>query len=464
MNILQSQSSKFNIIRNEIKNLKSFEDLINYIPNKSINRFAELMLILLIISPFFIIGIKAIVNITIDSPLFIDHYTYWNILLQQIGLLGIFVGLIHFIKIVFVKPGIQIPKILQNNLSALYLLLMLFFSTLSAVFSDNHDISFWGTYFRKDGLLSYYAYAGIFICGYLIKDRSKMMKIIKLFIISSVILSLIMLINNNILNVTLGLYGRSSVFYNINHFGYYLTLSILSSVLLILIHNNGVKVQILHYGVFLLLVITLITNKSFGPFLAIFCTLLILLFLSYMGFCKRKNRVLIILTLFISTSVFMNLKTGFLLREVSQLNNGVENILFEDENAGSAGSGRWKLWVNGIRFVTEKPLFGYGPDNLGERYLLEDIRNDRPHNEIIQFAASLGIPAALSYILSIFFHVREYFICRKTLSPFEIGLFAIIMAYLISSMFGNTMFYTTPYFFMFLGLSLRNIRNRFREC
>ena len=140
--------------------------------------------------------------------------------------------------------------------------------------------------------------------------------------------------------------------------------------------------------------------------------------------------------------------------EIKNLLFGINSIINSDENAEFAGSGRWRLWVNGIKFVFEKPLFGYGPENLGYRYLMEDIKLDRPHNEIIQFAASLGVPAALFYIAALLIHFRNLFRYRKQASVLCIGLYSVVFTYFVSSMFGNTMFYTSPFYFMILGLSV----------
>jgi O-antigen ligase len=119
----------------------------------------------------------------------------------------------------------------------------------------------------------------------------------------------------------------------------------------------------------------------------------------------------------------------------------------------SAGTGRWILWMNGLKFISEKPVLGYGPDNLGKQYAKVKISTDRPHNELIQFAASLGIPAAIFYIIAIGSYFLVFLKLRKRASTLEIAILCAVIAYLASSMFGNTMYYTSPFFFMILGLS-----------
>ena len=150
----------------------------------------------------------------------------------------------------------------------------------------------------------------------------------------------------------------------------------------------------------------------------------------------------------------VNLAVGYLGRDLAQLSSDIGNIASGSDKAQSAGSGRWLLWQNGVRFAWERPLFGYGPDNLGARYAVSTASfSDRPHNELIQIAASLGIPAMLFYLSGLIAHLKSFLTLHQRLDRLSIGIFAMIGAYLISSLFGNSMFYTTPFFFLFLGIS-----------
>jgi hypothetical protein len=76
-------------------------------------------------------------------------------------------------------------------------------------------------------------------------------------------------------------------------------------------------------------------------------------------------------------------------------------------------------------------------------------------------AASLGIPAALFYIIAI----ASYFLLllknRRKLNAAAFGCYGITFSYLVSSMFGVSIFYTTPFYFMFLGLTCNMLQ---RQC
>ena len=128
-------------------------------------------------------------------------------------------------------------------------------------------------------------------------------------------------------------------------------------------------------------------------------------------------------------------------------------IVSNDETAGQAGSSRWKLWVTALDFIKNRPIFGYGPDSLGKPYEELNIKIDRPHNEYLQFAASLGIPALIFYLSALFLVFKRAFKNRKNISTNTIIALCSVLAYLVSAFFGNTMFYTSPYFFILLAIS-----------
>lgn len=77
---------------------------------------------------------------------------------------------------------------------------------------------------------------------------------------------------------------------------------------------------------------------------------------------------------------------------------------------------------------------------------------DRPHNIFIQIGATTGIVGLILYVsfLSIVFVniIIKYKLINK-----EIMIFVFMtISYLISLFFGNSMFYTTPYYMISLGV------------
>lgn len=81
----------------------------------------------------------------------------------------------------------------------------------------------------------------------------------------------------------------------------------------------------------------------------------------------------------------------------------------------------------------------------------------------ITLTPEMGITAALAalifYLAGLWSHCNAFLRSVNRLSVLELALFAGIVSYLVGSMFGNTMYYTTPYFYLFLGATYRACRS-----
>lgn len=117
----------------------------------------------------------------------------------------------------------------------------------------------------------------------------------------------------------------------------------------------------------------------------------------------------------------------------------------------SAGTGRMTLWIDTIDKIKHSPIFGYGPEGLYFKFG-DKLMTDWPHNEYLQYAAFFGIPGLIFYISSLFSLAKKRLSELKKLDTTTIIAIGVIIAYLFSALFGNTMFYTSPFFFTFFGL------------
>ena len=110
------------------------------------------------------------------------------------------------------------------------------------------------------------------------------------------------------------------------------------------------------------------------------------------------------------------------------------------------------LWIEALKMIPYRPVFGYGPEGLMQDYAIL-VGTDRPHCELIQYAVFLGIPALNLYLSALV----SLFICQwnnlKELSAMTIVAAGVVVGYLASSLVGNTMFNTAPYFWMMLGFA-----------
>ena len=112
---------------------------------------------------------------------------------------------------------------------------------------------------------------------------------------------------------------------------------------------------------------------------------------------------------------------------------------------------------------TGKSILGYGPEQLNEKYAGElggvlAGGTDRPENEYIQYMVFMGIPGLVMYMSALI----SMMICQlkkiKKMELITIASAGCALAYAAGACFGNSMYYTTPYFYMFLGMTARTIK------
>ena len=185
------------------------------------------------------------------------------------------------------------------------------------------------------------------------------------------------------------------------------------------------------------------------------------------------------------------------------------------EAVSNTGSGRGEVWIKSLDLMEQRPLFGWGLENLlNEFYTQYNINEGRTHNLVLQLAGTTGVVGMWLYIgavIAIFFKVLFDFELRKHNKEMKLRLLGIytvlgviafvifrntigvilidfslvvlletiivlltnvkkaklriskwglieyvtvpaFIAYMISSLFGNSAFYTSPYFMIILGM------------
>lgn len=332
--------------------------------------------------------------------------------------------------------------------------------------------AFEGDSYRKEGYLMYINYAGFFLCSMLLENKKLRKALLNTFIISSIFLIIvdrICLGGEKFLNIFTNNTIENAVFYQFNHYGYYLMMSLICTLGLFITEKNK-YLKTVYLIAYTLIGYASIYNDTFGCYLAI---IVILILYAIYAIIKKKDRkaifIAIIVFALLSGITFKdNINLAY--RNISQLNEDIKTIICKimnielediDEKLKKAGTNRMELWINGIKFVLERPIIGYGPDNLAEKYEEQGIDQDRPHNLLIYLACVSGIPGMIIYITAVGIIVVNGI--KKILNNKYSGLIylLVVITYLISSMFGNSMYYTSPYFFIFLGSLMNdNLKNK----
>lgn len=465
--MLVNLKSRLNQIYQDVHQMTKISQLLDYLSLKALSSLAFGLLMILTVLPalVWIFGwVWPAKSFMAGALRQISLMANWRLLMVQIGYIGCLVAAIVAAKSLLSAHRAKRPILQYLNEHALpfFLALLLLWSTVSTFLSNNRELSLYGTPYRQEGLLVYFAYAGIFCLGLLIRESRQARNLLIAQVMGSIVLSTSFLINYiPAVRWTIP-HLNTTVFYQINHFGYYLVLSIVASLVLMTTEPKGSRsfwIWTLSYN---LSVATLILNTSLGSYLAVIGGLgLSMIFYHRMEDRLTRKRILLAIGSLGLLSIVLDLFIGRLGNDLGILARDTLNIASDAPEAASAGTGRWALWKSGVQFALMKPWFGHGPENLGALYhLYGPFDIDRPHNELIQLAASQGIPAMLLYIAGLSFHLRDFLRRWRGLNNLTIGVFTIVGAYIISSMFGNSMYYTTPYFFLVLGLSYGLLRNQ----
>ena len=282
----------------------------------------------------------------------------------------------------------------------------------------------------------------------------------------------------------------SSVFNNSNHYAYVLCIAVIVAAVMFIKTKSLWRIgYLLSY---VLLTVMLIINDTFGAYLGIMIALVLMIIHALITINENFEQivcVLISVVLFTVLSmqivnpadeIIVKKNFDYISQSISDILgvepqkqevekqivgiSGEEYIVEEvvknteseqkdlsDVAAGDAGSGRWKLWVGALEIIKKKPIFGAGLENMIYEYSKLNIGEGRSHNLILQLAGTVGIPGMFLYVLGvafIFFKALKYFKVWDTYT--YMGMF-VMVAYLISSLTGNSGFYTSGYFYIFVG-------------
>ena len=109
-------------------------------------------------------------------------------------------------------------------------------------------------------------------------------------------------------------------------------------------------------------------------------------------------------------------------------------------------------WAQTVNLILKRPIFGYGPEGLIGRYT--DNCRDRPNNEYLQRAAFMGIPGLLLYLAALVDLLSHRIKNRSGLPAFVIISGSACIGYALAAFFGNTMYYTVPFYALLLGMGV----------
>lgn len=207
----------------------------------------------------------------------------------------------------------------------------------------------------------------------------------------------------------------------------------------------------------------------------------VMLVLSVYLVYKHDKKVLlrylkVLLIFFIITIIFNLLSNNRMLDRADSINKDFNSLITRADNYKSAGSQRIYIWEKALGIIPYKPLLGSGPDTFDLQvkkvygYFIYDGGIDRStagaivtkaHNEYLQIAVTLGIPALICYIFFLFNVFRQGFISLR-FNKLLIPLLCSITAYMIQAFFNNSVIGVAPLIWIFMGITCS--RNVHEDC
>ncbi len=169
----------------------------------------------------------------------------------------------------------------------------------------------------------------------------------------------------------------------------------------------------------------------------------------------NKQRIFTTLIIIILSTIFVKAVNPLSSGNFVTLSRDLSDITSESQQSKTAGSNRWGLWLYSINKLNKKPsayITGYGIEGITDQ-MSKKTGESRPHNEFLQQVVFFGLPACILYVAAIFIiYLRGYHYASTLSIPTIVALIAAF-GYLFQSSFGNTMYYTSPFFFSILGMA-----------
>lgn len=349
-------------------------------------------------------------------------------------------------------------KIDKKDVLILIFAMLIFISTMLS--SDIHT-SIFGTEKRYDGMLSLFSYIIIYLCAkrFLRYKNNKTLLIILYILYILVGILGIAQYYIKLPEIKLFSKGVAGTFGNTNFMGNFLSMGIPIFSMVYISKNK--KLSLLTSLIIFFGIIACGARSSWLAFATFFIILLAYLIQTKnKEYIKRTGILLVCFTL-IFTYLF-TAKNSFTKSKIDAVKSDI-TVATTQGITNKMGSGRIQIWKITIELIKKYPIFGVGTDNLkkGIRdnlteesidFMLRTKQQiDKAHNEYLQYAVTLGIPAMLIYIGFVLLILKDNIKEIET-NNMKLILYLIVVSYLVQAFFNISTIGIAPLFWMALGL------------
>lgn len=331
----------------------------------------------------------------------------------------------------------------KDNLYEVMLIVLILWSGIATVFSVNPSRSLMGSGMRHAGLRSYIIFASLYMCGKGIKSPKNRKILFWTLVVTALAQDV------SIMAEFMGYEGSiDACFWNSNYCGYFLAMSVIA-VAAMLMYEKNKYVRLMLMIIYPINLFCLIYNNTFGGYVAVVAGLIFLITITLAGRNGKKylTGICMVMILFVITNVYADYETGYVSQNFNITGSDLKNISEKNDKSMEAGTGRMRIWIDGLNVALDNPVTGCGPDN-------KDIVGDeawQAHNELIQIAAEQGFVGLIIYMAALILLCFKKIKNIKKISPETSVAGGIMFTYLISSFFGNMIFNPAMFYWVFMG-------------
>ena len=356
-------------------------------------------------------------------------------------------------------------KIDKKDILLLVFLGLIFISTTLAVDIKTAII---GETNRYEGLLMFITYASIYLCAKNYFKYEKIEIFLNIMFYVSIAIGTLGIAQNYINCPSLKpIFNKEisaicSTFGNANFFGSFISI-VLPVSMVIFIFKENKKSFILSLVMFFNMIAS--GNRSTWVAFAIVAIIGII----YVAKNRKEEyfkRMAILVICFCLIFIYLLYATGTNSTTFDKFNLMREDLKKASKEGltSELGSQRIAIWQLVFKLINKKPILGCGVDclRLGlYKYCFEDsvefynnigIFPDKAHNEYLQIAATIGIPALAIYLIfisAILFPKMKYMLKSKA----NLILCITIISYLVQAFFNISTIGVAPILWMILGLA-----------
>ncbi|HAN87235.1 MAG TPA: hypothetical protein DCQ13_06260 [Firmicutes bacterium] len=251
-----------------------------------------------------------------------------------------------------------------------------------------------------------------------------------------------------------------STFGNANFFGSYLVLVI--PIALDRFIRRRKDISGLVYSI---LIYALLCTRTRGAWIGATVAIVAYLVINRLSATHRKQDIRRIISILLITVAvvlaFNGLSDNAFMKRYKSIFDDAARVI-RNEEAERAGAGRIFLWRRVILLIKERPLTGYGIENLREPFterfgqeVIAVFGNmlyfDKAHNEYLHIAVTTGIPSLIVY-LSLVTKVLHVGLTRLRENDTYCPFVASVLGYLVQAFFNISVVSVAYMFWVFLGI------------